>query len=97
MPARADDRSELTWTSAAERLARVCAYAAKRELQVSVEMYEDSLLCTAADVEQLMARVPAPNLGVNPDPGNTYRSATPQREPWLDTLRGAARTSTTGT
>ena len=90
VPARADDRSELTWTSAAERLAKVCAYAATRELQVSVELYEDSLLCTAADVEQLMARVRAPNLGVNPDLGNTYRSATPQREPWLDTLRGAA-------
>lgn len=88
--ARADDRSEQTWTAATERLGQVCAHAAERALEVSVELYEDSLICTAADIEQLMARVPAPNLGVNPDLGNTYRSATPQREPWLDTLRGAA-------
>lgn len=34
--------------------------------------------------------MPALNLGVNPDLGDTCRSATPQREPWLDTLCGAA-------
>lgn len=86
---RADDRSDKTWDLAARRLREVCGHAAGAGLQVSVELYEDSLVCTAADVVRLIATVDAPNLGVNPDLGNTFRSATPQREPWLVTLRGS--------
>lgn len=89
VPPRADDRSEQTWALAAERLGNVCDRAHERGLQVSVDLYEDSLVSTSADVARLMALVPATNLGVNPDLGNTYRSATPQKEPWLQTLTGA--------
>lgn len=88
VPSAADDRSDATWQLATERIAAVCAHAAERGLQISVELYEDSLVCTAADAQRLLDSVAAPNLGVNPDLGNTYRSATPQREPWLTTLRG---------
>ncbi len=90
VPPRADERTEQVWSRAAAAVAEVCDAAAGQDLQVCVELYEDSLVCTAADVAELMGRVDRPNLGVNPDLGNTYRSATPQREPWLQTLRGAA-------
>lgn len=90
VPARADERTEAVWSRAAAAAAQVCDAAAVVGLTVSVELYEDSLVCTGADVAELVARVDRPGLGVNPDLGNTYRSATPQREPWLDTLRGAA-------
>ena len=90
VPARADERTEAVWSTAAAAVAQVCDAAARVGLAVSVELYEDSLVCTGADVVELIARVDRTNLGVNPDLGNTYRSATPQREPWLDTLRGAA-------
>lgn len=88
-PSTPDDRSPATWDLAADRVRTICGYAGQRGVAVSVELYEDSLVCTAADVAQLLARIDAPNLGVNPDLGNTYRSATPQREHWLVTLRGS--------
>ncbi|GAA3552362.1 sugar phosphate isomerase/epimerase [Microlunatus spumicola] len=83
------DRSDAVWDLAADRLRRLCAYAGERGIQVSIELYEDTLVCTAADVERIMTAVGAPNLGVNPDLGNTFRSVTPQREHWLQTFRGA--------
>ncbi len=84
-----DDRSEATWTLAADRLRELCAYAADRAVQVSIEIYEDTLVCTGADMDRIVTAVGAPNLGINPDLGNTFRSVTPQREHWLATLRGA--------
>ena len=62
---------------------------AERGVQVSIELYEDTLVCTAADIDRIITAVGAPNLGVNPDLGNTFRSVTPQREHWLQTFRGA--------
>ncbi len=84
-----DDRSDATWALAADRLRQLCGYAAERAVQVSIEIYEDTLVCTAADMDRIIRAVGAPNLGINPDLGNTFRSVTPQREPWLTTLRGA--------
>lgn len=84
-----DDRSDATWALATNRLRQLCAYAADRSIQISIEIYEDTLVCTAADMARIIAAVAAPNLGINPDLGNTYRSVTPQRESWLTTLRGA--------
>lgn len=89
VPSAADDRSDATWDLATARVREVCDHAAAEGVAVSVELYEDSLVCTGADVERLVVAVDRPNLGVNPDLGNTYRSATPQRESWLATLRGA--------
>ena len=84
-----EDRSEETWTAVADRLRQLCSYAAERGVQVSIELYEDTLVSTAADVDRIIAAVGADNLGINPDLGNTFRSVTPQREHWLETFRGA--------
>lgn len=84
-----DDRADATWDLAADRLRQLCAYAADHGVQISIEIYEDTLVSTAADMDRIIGAVGASNLGINPDLGNTYRSATPQRETWLTTLRGA--------
>ena len=84
-----DDRSDETWAAATDRLRELCTYAAGRGIEISIEIYEDTLVSTAADMDRIVTAVGAPNLGINPDLGNTYRSATPQRETWLTTLRGA--------
>lgn len=84
-----DDRSEPTWALATDRLQHLCRYAGERGVQVSIELYEDTLVCTAADIERIITAVGADNLGINPDLGNTFRSVTPQREHWLQTFRGA--------
>lgn len=89
VPSTPDDTSEATWDLAATRMRAVCAHAATQGIEVSLELYEDTLVRTGADIARLVERVGAANLGVNPDLGNTYRSATPQHEHWLATLRGA--------
>ena len=88
VPLPADDRSDATWNLAVERMSSVCARAAELGVQINVELYEDTLVSTGADAARLVSSVGHDNLGVNPDLGNTYRSATPQRESWLTTLRG---------
>lgn len=84
----ADDRSDENWERAAQRLAAVCDAAARRQIEVNIELYEDSLLCTSADAARLTSAVDRVNLGVNPDLGNLIRAVTPLREPWLATFRG---------
>lgn len=88
-PPSADDRSEQTWATAVTRVRTICDYAVERRITVSIELYEDALVCSAPDIARMIAEVGAVNLGINPDLGNTYRSYTPQREHWLQTLRGA--------
>ncbi len=84
----ADDRTDENWDIAARRLAVVCDAAANLDIDVNIELYEDSLLCTSDDATRLMAAVDRTNFGVNPDLGNLVRSVTPLRESWLDTFRG---------
>ncbi len=89
-PATPDDLGEETRVLAAERLRRVAARAAEVGVQVSVEMYEETLAATGADAVRLVHDVGAPNLGINPDLGNLHRTARPEREHWLDTVRAVA-------
>jgi sugar phosphate isomerase/epimerase len=83
-----EQRTDVNWDIAAQRLAVVCDAAANLDIDVNIELYEDSLLCTSDDTARLMAAVDRANLGVNPDLGNLVRSVTPLRESWLDTFRG---------
>lgn len=89
VPSTPDDTAEATWELAAARMHTVCAHAETRGIEVSLELYEDTLVRTGGDIARLVQSVGAANFGVNPDLGNTYRSATPQHEHWLATLRGA--------
>lgn len=87
-PGPPDDRTSENWDRATERLSIVCDFAAARGVDVNIELYEDSLFCTAADATRLTEAVDRKNFGINPDLGNIIRAATPLREPWLVTFRG---------
>ena len=49
------------------RLRDICLYAAERGIQVSLELYEQTLLGSGTDAARLVSDVGAPNLGLNPD------------------------------
>lgn len=83
-----DGRTDANWDTAARRVGAVCEDAAGRNIDVNIELYEDSLFCTSEDATRLMAAVDCANFGVNPDLGNLIRSVTPLRESWLETFRG---------
>lgn len=84
----ADDRTEENWDLATQRVAAVCDLSEDLGIDVNVELYEDSLCCTAGDVQRLMSGVSRQNFGINPDLGNIIRAASPVRESWLTTFRG---------
>lgn len=83
----ADDRTDQNWSLAAEQLGVVCDFAASLKIDVNIELYEDSLFSTSYDADRLASTVARENFGFNPDLGNIIRSATPLREPWLETFR----------
>jgi sugar phosphate isomerase/epimerase len=81
-----DERDAATWRLAVTRLQEVCDYAAEHGIEISLELYEQTLLGTGADAARLVTDVGRPNLGLNPDLANVYRQ--PQRlgESWQETL-----------
>lgn len=81
-----DDRSESSYQVAADRLRDVCRYAARYGIDVSLELYEGTLLNTGRSAVKLLKLVGEPNLGLNPDLANLYREPHTLAESWLDTL-----------
>jgi sugar phosphate isomerase/epimerase len=82
-----DERDAVVWQLAVTRLREVCQYAAERGIQVSLELYEQTLLGSGADAARLVNDVGAPNLGLNPDLANLYREPRELGETWQETLR----------
>ena len=68
-----------------ERLQAVGRRAAERGVQISLEMYEDTFLGTAASAVELVRDIGLPNVGLNPDIGNLLRLHRPV-EHWAETL-----------
>jgi sugar phosphate isomerase/epimerase len=74
-----------TWRRAVSRLAELGEHAASVGLQLSLEMYEDTLLGSADSAVRLVQDIGSDSVGLNPDLGNLYRLHRPV-EPFLDAL-----------
>ncbi|WP_051620032.1 sugar phosphate isomerase/epimerase family protein [Haematomicrobium sanguinis] len=66
-----DDKE--TWDLAVTRFREIGEHAAEEGLQVSLEMYEDTYLGTAASAVRLIEDIGLDNVGLNPDIGNLVR------------------------
>jgi sugar phosphate isomerase/epimerase len=81
-----DALDERTYELAVERLQELCRCAARSGIEISLELYEGTLLGTGARAAQLVHDVGAPNLGTNPDLANLYRQPHKLDETWEETL-----------
>ncbi|MGR6319068.1 sugar phosphate isomerase/epimerase family protein [Micromonospora soli] len=66
-------RDEASFDLAVARFSRIGRHAASLGIQLSLEMYEDTLLGTAEDAVALVKAIDLPNVGLNPDIGNLIR------------------------
>ncbi|NLF04752.1 MAG: sugar phosphate isomerase/epimerase [Actinomycetales bacterium] len=62
-----------TWQLAVSRLRELGNHAAELGLELSLEMYEDTLLGSAASAVRLVQDIDLDAVGLNPDLGNLYR------------------------
>ncbi|WP_182113418.1 MULTISPECIES: sugar phosphate isomerase/epimerase [unclassified Actinotalea] len=70
-PVDATDRD--TWQLAVDRLRELGEHAADVGLELSLEMYEDTLLGTAESAVRLVQDIDHAAVGLNPDLGNVFR------------------------
>jgi sugar phosphate isomerase/epimerase len=82
-PRDSDDAA--TWSRAVSRLRELGEHAASVGLQLSLEMYEDTLLGSADSAVRLAQDIDSDAVGLNPDLGNLYRLHRPI-EPFLEAL-----------
>jgi sugar phosphate isomerase/epimerase len=68
-----DAQDDETWALAVARLRELGGHAADLNLLLSLEMYEDTLLGTAASSVRLVRDIGMDNVGLNPDLGNLIR------------------------
>lgn len=68
-----DDTSPETWDLAVRRLRELGQHAADVGLELSLEMYEDTLLGSAEQAVRLVTDIDHPAVGLNPDLGNLFR------------------------
>lgn len=76
-PGPRDSNDLETWHLAVQRLRELGEHAAGLGLELSLEMYEDTLLGSAASAVRLHADIGLDNVGLNPDLGNLYRLHAP--------------------
>lgn len=76
----------VVWDLAVSRLREVGEYAAERGIAISLEMYEDTYLGSAASAVNLVRDIGLANVGLNPDVGNLIRLHRPI-EDWKHVLR----------
>lgn len=72
-PGPVDDTAEPTWLLAIDRLRDLGRHAAERDIEISLEMYEDTLIGTVDGALRVVDGVDLPNVGLNPDLGNLFR------------------------
>ncbi|SHI99254.1 Sugar phosphate isomerase/epimerase [Aureimonas altamirensis DSM 21988] len=73
------------WRLAVERVRELGLHAAELDMEVSLEMYEDTYLGTAESAARFVTEVDLPNVGVNADIGNLIRLHRPV-EKWADMM-----------
>ncbi len=69
----ADSTDPETWALAVSRLRELGEHAASVGVELSLEMYEDTLLGTAESAVRLVKDIDHPSVGLNPDLGNLIR------------------------
>ena len=89
VPGPKDDRSDETWSLAIERIRLVTTRAAALGLDVTLELYEDTLLDSAAGAIRIIEGVGASNLGINPDIGNLIRVPGTLPAGWCEILQAS--------
>ena len=72
-PGAADEQDAATWALATARLRELGEHAATLGIDVSLEMYEDTLIGTVDGALRLVESIGLDNVGLNPDLGNMYR------------------------
>lgn len=72
-PGPVDSDDDATWELAVARLRELGAHASALDLEVSLEMYEDTLLSSSESAVRLVQDIGMDNVGLNPDLGNLYR------------------------
>lgn len=73
VPGPVDDTDEDTWAMAVARLRELGSHAAGLGLEMSLEMYEDTLLGSSESAVRLVGDIGLDNVGLNPDLGNLFR------------------------
>jgi sugar phosphate isomerase/epimerase len=98
-PLTADQRAWPFWSApspkdspgafgeAVARLRELAGHAWELSVQLSLELYEYTLVGSGAQAAQLVEAVGAANLGINADLANLYRVPERLAESWLETLR----------
>jgi len=81
-----EPEDEQNWRLAVTRVAELGRHAAELGLDLTLEMYEDTYLGTAASSVRLVTEVGLENVGLNPDVGNLIRLHRPIDD-WQETLR----------
>lgn len=72
-PGPRDAGDDATWQRAVDRLRELGRHAGELGLELSLEMYEDTLLGSAASAVRLVQDIALDNVGLNPDLGNLFR------------------------
>ena len=86
VPGAADDRSEATWQSAVDRLRELATRAESLGLDLSLELYEDTLLDSGSEAARMVRAVGRTNVGINADLGNLIRVPRPLDQGWPELL-----------
>ena len=81
-----DDGSRETWDLAVARLRELGEHAGSVGLELSLEMYEDTLLGSSDSAVRLVRDIDHPAVGLNPDLGNLFRLHR-DVEPFLEAAR----------
>ena len=86
-PINPDDRS--VWQKAVDRIGELADHAQELNIEVGLEMYEDTYLGTADSAVRFVTDVDRANVGINADLGNLVRLHRPV-EHWLSMMRKVA-------
>ena len=86
-PVNPDDKA--VWRKAVERIRALADHAAGLDIEIGLEMYEDTYLGTADSAVRFTLDVDRPNVGINADLGNLVRLHRPV-EHWLSMMRKVA-------
>ena len=89
VPGQSDPVDGSLWDAAVTRLRQLGQHAESVGVEISLEMYEDTYLGTAADAVRLVEEIASPFVGLNPDLGNLVRRQGPV-EHWLDIIQATA-------